>query len=68
MFSAAFNMIRIGNRLFWMALITITGGAWALVFHLVAFRLVPWIWRARMRSPKQRSLPGTRRNVQEDAL
>ena len=68
MFSAAFKMIRIGYRLFWIALVTITGGAWALAFHLVAFRLIAWIWRPRMRPPKQGSPPGARRNVWEDAL
>ena len=62
MFSAAFKVIRISYRLFWIALVTITGGAWALAFHLVAFRLVPRLWRAWMRRPKQRS----RRNAHRD--
>jgi hypothetical protein len=63
MFSAAFKMMRISYRLFWIALITITGGAWALAFHFVSLRLVRWMWRV-WRRPKQRGLPEAGRNGQ----
>jgi len=64
MFSAAFRMMRISYRLMWIALVTITGGAWALAFHFVAVRLVRRTWRAWTRPSKQRRLPGVNRKGQ----
>ncbi len=63
MFSAAFRMLLISYRLFWMALITITAGACALAFHFVSLRLVRWLWRLSRR-PNQRSLSEARGNRQ----
>jgi hypothetical protein len=67
MFSAAFKMMRISYRLFWIALITMTGGVWGLAFHLVSLRLVRWMWRA-WRRPKQEGLSEAGRNAEAGDL
>jgi hypothetical protein len=66
MLSAVSKMMRISYRLFWIALIAITAGAWALAFHFVSLRLVRSLWRV-WRRQTQRALPeaGRKRQMAE---